>query len=315
MLMFKRGCAVLLVILASACGSSSTTTTSPTPTPTPTPTATTFSLSGTVTDTTTSAVSGATVTIADGVNAGKSTTTSSSGSYSFTALAQSGFTVNVSASNYISTSKSVTLTSNQTLSFQLVRAGPRTTFGTGQYLVGSDIAAGRYYDVPSSGCYWERESGLGGTLGEILSNNFIGFNAGQWIVDIAPSDRAFMTKSGCGTWFKDTPQQGAQTNISPGMWLVGSQVSAGTYRATAQSGCYWERLRDFTGNLSGIIANNFVSAAGSQLVTISAGDTGFDTNDTCGTWTRVSGISTEAIGVSPQQSPADIEWQRTMHRR
>ena len=119
--MFTRGCVALLVLLASACGGNSTTT-SPTPTPTPTTTATTFSLSGTVTDSTTaSGVSGATVTIADGPNAGKSATTTSSGSYTFTGLLQSGFTVNVSAGGYASQSKGVTLTSNQTLSFQLVK--------------------------------------------------------------------------------------------------------------------------------------------------------------------------------------------------
>jgi hypothetical protein len=41
------------------------------------------------------------------------------GNYSFTGLQQSGFTVNVSATNYVSQSRSVTLTSNQTLNFIL----------------------------------------------------------------------------------------------------------------------------------------------------------------------------------------------------
>jgi hypothetical protein len=113
--MFKRGCVVLLVILASACGGRSTTTS-----PSPTPTATTFSLSGTVTDSTTgSGISNATVTVVDGVNAGKSTTTGSSGSYSFAGLQPGGFTVTISASNYASQSKGVGLTLNQTLLFQL----------------------------------------------------------------------------------------------------------------------------------------------------------------------------------------------------
>ena len=181
--------------------------------------------------------------------------------------------------------------------------GPRTQFGAGQYLVNTDIAAGRYYDAPTSACYWERESGLGGTTGEIIANNFMGFNAPQWIVDIQPSDKAFKTQAECGTWFKDSPRQGAQTNITQGMWLVGAQVSAGTYAAAgAQSGCYWERLRDFTGNLSGIIANNFASSAGQQLVTISSGDTGFDSNNSCGTWTKVSGQTTEAAADVIQSS-------------
>jgi hypothetical protein len=189
--------------------------------------------------------------------------------------------------------------------------GPRTSFGDGQYLVGSDIVAGRYYSAPSSACYWERESGLGGTLGEVIANNFQGFNAAQWIVDIAASDKAFKTQSGCGTWTMVTRASPASGTITPGMWLT-SQFGAGTYRAAAQSGCYWERLRDFGGTFSGIIANNFVSSAGSQLLTISAGDAGFDTNDTCGTWTRVSSL----ISVpNDLQSPLEIETKWETHRR
>jgi hypothetical protein len=77
---------------------------------------TTFSLSGRVTEFGTShGISAATVFIGDGPNAGKSTTTNASGTYSFTELQQSSFTVNVSATNYISESRVVTLTSNQTL--------------------------------------------------------------------------------------------------------------------------------------------------------------------------------------------------------
>jgi hypothetical protein len=114
---FKPGCIVLLLMSASACGGSNSTT-SPTPTPTPT----TFSLTGQVADSTTSTgIPGATVSIADGSNAGKSATTDGSGNYSFTGLQSSGFTVNVSANGYVSSSKSMTLTANQTLSFQLTR--------------------------------------------------------------------------------------------------------------------------------------------------------------------------------------------------
>ena len=79
-----------------------------------------FSLSGQVTDRATGAgIPGARVSIMDGPNAGKSARTDGSGTYSFTALQQSGFTVRVSADTYVSESRGVTLTSNQTLSFQL----------------------------------------------------------------------------------------------------------------------------------------------------------------------------------------------------
>jgi hypothetical protein len=94
-----------------------------TSTPSTTPaTPTAFSLSGQVTDSAIAAgISGARVFIADGPNAGRSTTTDASGNYSLAQLLQSGFTVNVSASNYVSQSKGVTLTSNQSLSFELTR--------------------------------------------------------------------------------------------------------------------------------------------------------------------------------------------------
>jgi hypothetical protein len=103
-------------LLVTACGGSST------PTAPSTPQSTTFTLSGQVTDSTAgTGISGATITIVDGPNASKSATTDSSGGYSLSGLPSSTFTVSVSAGNYTSHSKSVTLTSNQTVSFQLVR--------------------------------------------------------------------------------------------------------------------------------------------------------------------------------------------------
>jgi hypothetical protein len=157
------------------------------------------------------------------------------------------------------------------------------------YLVGKTIPAGRYYTAATNGCYWERLSGLGGTLAEIIENDFISYS-GQAIVDIKASDLAFSTNASCGTW-SSTPSLGFQTGIPSGTWLVGTQIASGTYQANVSSGCYWERLSDFTGSLTAIIANNFISSAGLQLVSIAASDIGFSTNDSCGTWTFVSSKS------------------------
>jgi hypothetical protein len=112
-----RGCVALLLTLAStwSCGGKSTTTS---PSPATSSTAT-FSLNGKVSGDASAPITGATVSIFDGPNAGRSTTTDRSGNYSFTALQQSGFTVNTSAANYIPQSRGVTLTSNQTLNFSL----------------------------------------------------------------------------------------------------------------------------------------------------------------------------------------------------
>jgi hypothetical protein len=197
----------------------------------------------------------------------------------------------------------------------VVPAGPRTSFGAGTHRVGSDIAAGRYFTDPATSCYWERVSGFGGTLGEILANDFVGFDAAQLIVDILPSDLGFKTEPACRTWF-NTPRFGGQSTIRPGTWLVSSQITPGTYRAAAGPGCYWERLRDFTGNISGVIANDFVSGGGTQLVTISGGDLGFHGDGDCGTWTREPGLSpgTALIPNDPQSSD-DIDRKRSLNRR
>ena len=122
----------VLLLAAIGCGGNSTPTT---------PSPTTFSLKGQVIDNTTFAgIAGASVLVVDGPNAGKSATTDAAGSYSFTGLQQSGFTANASASNYTSQSKSVTLTSDQTLSFQLTRSTPPPNF-QGQYS-GSYVTSG-----------------------------------------------------------------------------------------------------------------------------------------------------------------------------
>ena len=125
----RRLCAFALLSALAGCGGSSNTPT--------TPTVTTFTLSGLVTDSITGkGISGATVSIGDGPNAGKAAVTDGSGNYNFSGLQQSGFTVNASVANYTALAKGVTLTSNQTLSFQLVPifanvAG--TWLGTMQY--------------------------------------------------------------------------------------------------------------------------------------------------------------------------------------
>jgi len=75
--------------------------------------------------------------------------------------------------------------------------GPKTTFGDGEYRVGSDIAAGTYRASGTGECYWARLKGFSGDLDDILANN-----AGRpGIVTIAASDAGFKTE-GCGTWSK-----------------------------------------------------------------------------------------------------------------
>jgi hypothetical protein len=296
-----------------ACGGGGGGESTPAPSPTPTPTPTTFTLRGQVSETapfTANKIAGAKVEFVDGANAGKSATTDNDGNYTISNASRGGFTLRATADGFHSTSVGVTLTSDVTQNFQLQRAGPRTQFGSGQYRVNTDIAPGRYYSVPSDGCYWERQKGLGGTTSDIIANEFIGFDAGQWIVELKASDLAFQTDPECGIWY-NTPRTGSLgSTIRPGMWLVGSQVSPGRYAAATSDGCYWERLRDFSGTSNGIIANDFVSGGGSRLVEVRRADLGFSTDDDCGDWNRTSSLS--PLEEGRQQTLSDIENNRRL---
>ena len=192
--------------------------------------------------------------------------------------------------------------------------GAHAAFGAGTHVVGTDLVAGRYFTDPAVSCYWERLSGLGGTFAEIIANEFISFNAGQWIVEISASDRAFKTVSACSTWDR-SPRRGQEANITPGLWLVGDQVRPGVYRATVASGCYWERTRNFSGVASGIIANGFVGAAGQQTVEIRSGDVGFHSGEKCGTWTPAAAAISSSAESSTSQSRAEIEANWQQHRQ
>ena len=200
---------------------------------------------------------------------------------------------------------------------------PHTTFGPGTWLVNEEIAPGRYFTNPSRGCYWERLSGVGGSTADILANEFISFDSGQEIVDIARSDYAFKSDAECGTW-RQTPVSAPSSGIiPPGRWLVGRQIPAGNYEINAGSGCYWERLSGFSGNLNDIIANDFIAASGRQIVRISSSDEGFYSDADCGTWSRRTGsaLTTSAAGsgfsegvISPATDRGTINRNRQMYR-
>lgn len=193
-------------------------------------------------------------------------------------------------------------------------AGPAGfAFGPGQKLLGSAIHGGRYFSDPGDSCFWRRLSGLGGTPEEVIADEFILFNPGQWVVDIRDSDRAFNGDTDCGDWFT-TMRRGLESSITQGVWLVGAQITPGTYQSNVAEGCYWERNRDFEGTVDGIIANDYVSAPGPYALTISAGDAGFQSGVDCGIWTRASGASASAIGREHPQDRSAIERNRQLHR-
>jgi hypothetical protein len=161
-----------------------------------------------------------------------------------------------------------------------------TTFSDGMYLVGTDIPAGTYRNSDSSsGCYWERLSGLSGDLDDIIANDF---TTARSIVTIAPSDYAFSADR-CGTWTSDLSAITASPTdpFSDGTYIVGVDIGPGTWQNTDSSdGCYWARLSGVSGELDDIIDNEFTYDA-IQTVTIRTSDRGFQTSG-CGTWIRIN---------------------------
>ena len=64
---------------------------------------------------------------------------------------------------------------------------------------------------------------------------------------------------------------------------MGVDIAPGSYAFGGGSGCYWARLRNFSGTLEAIIAND--NASGRAIVQIARSDRGFQSNG-CGTWSR-----------------------------
>ena len=156
-----------------------------------------------------------------------------------------------------------------------------THFGDGTYQVGKDIQPGTYRTrVATSGCYYERLKGFGGSLDEIIASNF---TDGPSIVTILATDKGFHSED-CGTWTADLSQiTKSKSTFGDGMYFVGTDITPGTYRNTASHGCYYARLSGFENAFDDIIANNYVDT--SALVTIAASDKGFESSG-CGTWTK-----------------------------
>lgn len=249
----------------------------------------TFTLSGVVTETaptTSTVLVGVRVAFVDGANQGRSATTGVDGRYQITGVVNGGYTVSATLAGYTAVALPVGINGNTMLDFRLEPLAPRTSFGPGQYRVPTDIPAGRYYSDPAEGCQFQRVRTFGVTPSDTIVDTNINFNAGQWIVDLLATDGGFTTDANCGFWFT-TPRSGLSATILPGMWIVGAQITPGTYRAeNSTQGCYWQRVSNFTGGIDAIIANALASSAGVQLVTIAATDAGFSATVQCGTWSR-----------------------------
>ncbi len=138
----------------------------------------------------------------------------------------------------------------------------------GTYLVGDDVDPGIYVGYTDTGsCYWQRLSGLGGSIDDIIAND----NAvGRYYVEVNSTDKAFQTACPMLPLDQVRPYDGGDTLVS-GMYLVGTDIQPGTYKGKVESGsCYWARLRGVGGTFRDIIAND--NATGQFFVQVSPND-------------------------------------------
>lgn len=178
--------------------------------------------------------------------------------------------------------ETTTTTAKPTTTTTAAPKGPKTQFGDGKFIVGSDIAPGTYRAVSTDGCYWARLKGFGGSLDDILANNN---TDDPEVVTIAAGDKGFESND-CGAWKPVSgPVTESRTSFGPGTYIIGTDIAPGTYRNEGESSCYWARLKGFGGSLNDIVTNENTDEQ--ATVTIAASDKGFQSTD-CGNWTKLS---------------------------
>src|SRR5215203_1029292 len=107
---------------------------------------------------------------------------------------------------------------------------------------------------------------------------------------------------------KPEPQKPSFASFGNGTHQVGTNIQPGTYRTREGSpNCYWERLKDFSGDINSILANGNTGAP--AIVTIEPTDAGFN-SEGCGTWTKDLSAITESkasFGAGAYIVGTDIE--------
>ena len=154
--------------------------------------------------------------------------------------------------------------------------------GVGTHIVGDDIQPGIYRgqaggDMLSS-CYWARLSDLTGDIKAIIANDN---EVGQFYVEVLESDYALETS--CELILLEyAPAVDVGDTLPPGTYIVGRDIRPGTYRGQAgddiMESCYWARLRDVSGEMGSIIAND--NAVGSFYVQVLESDFALKTSCT-----------------------------------
>ncbi len=162
---------------------------------------------------------------------------------------------------------------------------PGSFAGNGTFQVASQIQPGLYRSSSSDFGYWERLSGAGGTLDEILVNGLVN---GQVYVQIASTDAYFSTAR-MDRWVPvdlSAPGPQATSFVGDGMFMVGVDIAPGTYQSTSLDSGYWGRLSGASGVLDDVLANDLTTTGDQAIVTIEPTDKFFTTSG-MGTWTKI----------------------------
>ncbi len=140
----------------------------------------------------------------------------------------------------------------------------------GTYLVGKDIKPGLYKgQAGTDTCYWARLKDVSGTVDLIIANDN---SSGQFYILVKDSDYALQTACEL-LLFTTLPTPAAQmpTNLAAGMYLVGIDIQPGKYQGQAGTDtCYWARLKDVSGTVDLIIAND--NSSGQFYIQVSKSD-------------------------------------------
>jgi len=183
-----------------------------------------------------------------------------------------------------------------------------TTFGTGDWLVGTDVAPGTYATSGGLHCGWWRldaagleledsDAGVGGVLGMGLQHG------GQNIVTIAPTDTVFISAN-CGTWVPLSSTPVLRSSVGNGDYGVGIHVQSGIWQSTTfdPEYCYVEIGYGFAGDYDELSFWGGPEDGATQIqIGLFDDDVRFSTRD-CGTWVRVGDIPPPAAARVTQES-------------
>jgi hypothetical protein len=149
-------------------------------------------------------------------------------------------------------------------------------YGNGSYAVNQNFVPGLYFSESGARCYWERLSGLGGTIGEVIVNDY---SSGQHVVAVAPTDAGFRSE-GCGNWTQFAPPVSPRL-IGDGDWHVANQMGANLWVAKPTAFCSWTRASSFS-HRDDTLANDFSN--GKQLIVQTLPTDLRFSSSGCGTW-------------------------------